>query len=79
MDIEKCPSCDSTDLEHRTCVEVLEVAGLGCVPVDVPAATCGACGFDFTGHEAEEARDIAVLNARQRVQAQSRTWRPADR
>jgi putative zinc finger/helix-turn-helix YgiT family protein len=59
----ECPDCDATDSR----LEYLEQSfrygpGDGAVELrcEVPVYTCNRCGYEWTGHEAEDARQVAV-------------------
>ena len=60
---ESCPNCDGTELgvERREQRFLYGKEGEGVeLGAIVPVHTCKACGFEFTGEEAEEARHEAV-------------------
>lgn len=59
----ECPDCDATDsrLEYRE-QSFRYGPGDGAVELrcEVPVHTCNRCGYEWTGHEAEDARQLAV-------------------
>jgi putative zinc finger/helix-turn-helix YgiT family protein len=56
---ERCPACDSTELETNVRREVFNYDGAE-LSAAVPTVVCKACGFSYVGEEGMEAREIAI-------------------
>ena len=63
----QCFGCDCTDfvetVEHQQ-FPWLNKGQIVILTADVPVMTCKRCGAQFTDYRGEEARDLAVLKAR---------------
>lgn len=55
-----CHSCHSQDLSERIYPTAMETT-YAVIDVDIPTIHCNACGYEWTGHEGEKARTLAMF------------------
>jgi len=58
--MNNCPDCGGPNTVAKTEVEILH-HGEARITLEVPVNECKDCGFEYFNHEAELARDNAVL------------------